>query len=156
MNSSIFPIGTSVRISKECLPFHKAYIPTWSEEIFKIKSVLKNRRPIVYQLQSATGPIKGIFYQQEIQPVKDTGIFRISKIVGRRKKNGQTQLCVQWQGYKESSWINESDLVEVPIEALIDPVDQVEGPVDPVDPTDSVDLAEASIGQEDKQYSEEF
>lgn len=108
--------GSSVRISKERGPFHKAYLATWSEEIFKIKDKLI-RDPPVYRLETAAGElVQGTFYKEELQKVRPTDVYRVEKIIGQRfnKKTGVRQLRVQWQGHKDPSWINQSDLVTAP------------------------------------------
>jgi hypothetical protein len=100
-------------MAKERLTFHKSYLATWSEEIFKIKSIIK-RKPIVYTLvDDKNEPVAGTFYAQELVRVIPTGVFRIEQIVGRRvTEAGERQLQVKWQGYKEKTWINETDIVE--------------------------------------------
>lgn len=103
--------GISVRISKERGPFHKAYLATWSEEVFKVKDRLP-RDPPVYHLETLTGePVHGTFYKQELQPVQHTGVYRIEKIIGYKfMPNGERKLNVKWQGFKEPGWINQRDL----------------------------------------------
>ena len=51
--------------------------------------------------------IKGRFYQNEL--VKVSGdIFRVEKVIKRRRYRGKNQLFVKWKGFNESynSWID--------------------------------------------------
>lgn len=109
-----FGIGDSVRVSKERLPFHKSYLATWSEEIFKIKAVLK-RDPVVYKIEDHKGnEVDGVFYNQELQKINPTNIYRIENVLRQRSvKGGGKELLVKWQGYKEPTWINEKDVTSL-------------------------------------------
>ena len=66
-----FAIGNKVRISKyKRQVFDKGYTPNWTEEIFVIDNVLPTK-PVTYSIVDLMGePIKGSFYEQELQKAK--------------------------------------------------------------------------------------
>lgn len=106
---SKFKIGDNVRISKERGVFSKGYQPNWSTEIFVIKQV-KLTNPITCILNDKLDqPIKGAFYENELQKVKYDDVYLVEKIL---KKKGN-KLFVKWLGFDSTfnSWIdNKSNL----------------------------------------------
>ena len=106
-----YNVGDRVRISMQRQPFRKGYLGDWSEEIFEIKARLPTT-PVTYELSDLAGePIKGKFYELEIQKVlkSDDERFDIDRILKTRKRNGKIQYLVSWRGYpsKFDSWIDE-------------------------------------------------
>jgi len=103
-------VGDKVRLNKKHRPFKKSYLPGWTEEVFLVTSV--RPRPIpTYQLSEWDGtPIKGTFYQQDVQKVRvsDESLFRVEKVV----KSKRGQVLVRWKGWpsKYDSWIRTKDL----------------------------------------------
>ena len=100
-----FAIGDKVRISKyKRQVFDKGYTPNWTEEIFVINKVLPTK-PVTYSIVDLIGePIKGSFYEQELQKAKQQ-TFRIEKVV--RRDNKKKMALVKWSGYpdKFNSWV---------------------------------------------------
>ena len=50
------------------------------------------------------------FYEEELQKVIETdNMYRIERVLKKRKRNGKFQYFVKWMGYpdKFSSWVNE-------------------------------------------------
>jgi len=93
-----FAEGDTVRIAKDRGPFHKGYLPQWTEEIFHVKTVLP-RSPTSYKLNDHTGEeIAGVFYEQDLQKVDP--VHWIEKIV-KRKGN---KVLVKWLGYTTKTW----------------------------------------------------
>lgn len=105
-----------VRISKNKTIMEKNFLPNWSDEIFKVvKSVPRKKR--VHFLEDYKGEkVEGCFYEPEIQKIvkSDETLYRVDKILGKRKRRGINELFVSWVGYsdKHNSWIKETDLVE--------------------------------------------
>ncbi|KAJ8028059.1 Chromobox protein-like 7 [Holothuria leucospilota] len=103
-----FKLGERVRIAKSKLKYEKGYLPNWSEELFTV--VKRKPKPIpVYRLQDWNGEdIGGDFYEHELPSVKvdDNALFKIEKILKKRKRNGKVEYFVKWQGYpaKFNSW----------------------------------------------------
>ena len=106
-----YRIGDTVRISRRKLPFAKGYTDNWTRELFKIVSRLPTVPP-TYTLEDLSGePIKGKFYEQEIQKVANgrDRHFVIDKILKtRRGTDGKVSYYVSWAGYpsKFNSWVD--------------------------------------------------
>lgn len=99
-----FKVGDSVRISKYKRTFEKGYTPSWTTEVFTIKTV-QPTRPKTYKLEDHTGEeLAGGFYEQELQKTKYKDTFLIEKIL-KRKGN---QAYVKWLGFdkKYNQWID--------------------------------------------------
>ena len=110
-----FKLKSLVRISKTKRTFKKGYLPNWSEEIFTITSRENKGRP-VYQIEDFNGePVKGKFYEEELQEVDNPSEFRIESIVKTKQKGKQKLYLVKWLGYSSdfNSWVLEKDLRNV-------------------------------------------
>ena len=57
-------------------------------------------------------PISGTFYVKELQKVNCPDIFRIEKVLKKRKKNKQEEYLVRWSGYSSGfdSWLTSNDI----------------------------------------------
>ena len=54
-------------------------------------------------------PVQGTFYEQDLQKVHVSDIFRVEKVLKRRKD----RLLVKWKGWpdKYNSWISSRDVI---------------------------------------------
>lgn len=103
---------TTVRKKYKLGPFDKSYFPNWTDETFKIKT--KSDQPVkpVYKIaDEKENLIKTRFYPEDIQKIKDN-LYRVEKIIKRRKYNGIKQVFIKWLNYPDTynSWVNESDV----------------------------------------------
>ena len=61
-------------------------------------------------------PIQGTFYTSELQKVikDEKTIWRIDKILRKRKRSGKNEILVRWLGWpkKFDSWVLEKDIKE--------------------------------------------
>ena len=61
-------------------------------------------------------PIQGTFYTSELQKVikDEKTIWRIDKILRKRKRSGKNEVLVRWLGWpkKFDSWVLEKDIKE--------------------------------------------
>ena len=109
-------VGDLVRLAIETLPFRKGYLPTWTEELFKIRAVLKTR-PITFKVSDQSGEdIKGTFYESEIQKVLEPKVYRIERVIRKKKsRDGKVFFLVKWAGYpdKFNSFVSADDLVNI-------------------------------------------
>ena len=108
-----FRVGDTVRVSQCKSVFGKGYEANFTEEIFKVSKVFRDR-PTVYELEDHEGePIIGKFYEEELSPVdraqRGGDVYRIEKIL--RKKNGMA--LVKWLGYDSRSWVPLKDIKNV-------------------------------------------
>lgn len=106
-----------VRISRTKHVFEKGYENNWSQEVFKIATVI-NRRPPVYRLVDLNGEeIEGTFYEQELQPVilQDDTVFKIEKILDKKGRGANKKFLVKWLGYSDkfNSWVAAADLKQI-------------------------------------------
>ncbi|KAK3755141.1 hypothetical protein QZH41_020561 [Actinostola sp. cb2023] len=109
-----FRVGDQVRMSKLDRAFKKGYLANWTEEVFVIASQMRGTPPR-YKLNEWDGdPIKGSFYEQELQrvTVRPEDSFRVEAIVKRRRRAGKSEVLVQWKGWPEkyNSWIPAAQL----------------------------------------------
>lgn len=98
-----FTVGDRVRLAAERKTFQRGFLPGWTREIFLVYR-RENTHPYVYRVRDQNGErIRGTFYEQEMQKVHDSGVYRIERIL---KKKGR-QALVRWAGYGEDfdSWI---------------------------------------------------
>ena len=106
-----FDLGDSVRISRLKGLFEKGYLPNWSEELFTI-SEIKHTDPTTYIIKDSAGDIiEGSFYEQELQKSTQE-IFRIEKIIQKKKIKGVEHVLVKWLGHsnKFNEWLPAKDL----------------------------------------------
>ncbi|XP_069136808.1 uncharacterized protein [Argopecten irradians] len=110
-----FKVGDVVRISSTRRTFQRDYEQKWTEEVFTIKTRYLRQGIPIYKIIDYDGdPITGTFYNIELQKVSKgrDDLFKVEKILKRRKRNGIKEVYVKWLGYlkKFNSWIKESDV----------------------------------------------
>lgn len=108
--SSKFAVGDRIRISKVKRMFEKLYLRNFTEEMFTVYKWIARQVP-VYRLKDNAGEI--LFYKPELQKVtKNNDVYRVEKILRKRKCKGVTEYFVKWKGYpdKFNSWVSESDM----------------------------------------------
>ena len=83
----------------------------WSEELFKIHSIIKSN-VITYKIKDLNDEIiKGIFNERELQKTKNTSeLYVIEKIIRRNKNN----YLVKWRNYSNdfNSCIDKDDIIK--------------------------------------------
>ena len=111
-----FKVGDRVRISKVKRMFEKSYLPTFTEEIFTVYKRMPRQVP-VYKLKDDAGEIvDGTFYEPELQKIiKNDDVYRVEKILRKRKRKGIVEYFVKWKGYpdKFNSWEPESNILNL-------------------------------------------
>lgn len=106
-------VGDYVRVSKVKLAFAKGYEANFSTEIFQVAFVGDTRDPTIFKLKDLEGTdINGVFYREELQKTVKPEKFNIDKIIKRRKRLGESEILVTWEGYPKSqaTWIKSKDV----------------------------------------------
>ena len=112
-----FKPGDRVRVVLIKEKFDREYGQKWSGEVFVIVSRRKRDGIPIYVLKDWNGePVEGTFYQQQLQKVivDEEGLFKIEKILKRRRRNGVNEVLVRWLrwGPRFDSWIREDSIEE--------------------------------------------
>ena len=82
--------GDYVSISRHKRTFQKEHAPTWTEEIFKIKRIVKKSTPITYIIEDLLDEeISGKVYKEQLQKVDLPLTFVIEKIHKRCTRKGK-------------------------------------------------------------------
>ena len=111
---AVLKAGDKVRLNEKHRAFKKGYLPAWTEEVFVVSKVNLDGNVATYKVSEWDDtPIKGTFYEEDLQKVTttDDDLFRIYSIVKRKKD----KVLVRWKGWpsKYDSWINKKDLVSL-------------------------------------------
>jgi hypothetical protein len=107
-----YNLGDKVRISRIKGIFEQGYLPNWSEELYEIVKV-KNTTPTTYILKDANEvEIGGSFYNEELQKATQE-VFRIEKIIRKKKVKGVEYGLVKWLGHsnKFNTWEPMSEII---------------------------------------------
>ena len=116
LKSPKFKVGDAVRINRKKHIFQKGYEQTWTHEVFYITHV-KDTNPVTYAIKDyESNPIKGSFYESELQIVdKSSDVYSIERVIRQRTRGGKKQYLVKWEGYSDNfnSWINRRELVNL-------------------------------------------
>ena len=111
-----FKVNDKVRITQT--KFMREYSQKWTGEIFIVTRRFIRHGVPVYKLKDyANSALTGSYYSQELQAVDTNDVWKVSKILKKRKNSrGETELLVSWHQWpsKFDSWIKESDLQEAP------------------------------------------
>jgi hypothetical protein len=105
-----FDKGDKVRISRARRTFRKGYLPSWTEEIFKIVERVPTDPP-TYKISDYDGEVvEGKFYEPELQRViKIDDTYKVETVLKTRKRAGRLEYYVKWLGYpaKFNSWTSD-------------------------------------------------
>ena len=111
--------GATVRISRVKGVFDKGYLPNWSREQFTVSSTVpvtdkrgRNSRPVVTLKDESGEELRGKWYPEEIQRIRDND-YEVERVLKRRTAaDGTRELFVKWLDYpsKFNSWIKEQDI----------------------------------------------
>lgn len=110
--------NANVRISKHAGPFKRGFLTNWTDEVFRVRHSFPDKPIPVHEIKDESDePIKGRFYPQELQKIEisDKSLFRIEKILRKRKRGTIVEVFVKWLGYPEryNSWIPATDVIQM-------------------------------------------
>jgi len=113
-----FFVNEAVRLNSMKLQFEKGYTGNWTDEIFFVDKIYSQYLPFMYRIRDSTDEVlRGRFYEKEMQSVKvdEKKIYKIERIVKRRKRKGVSEVLVKWEGYPSSAntWEPEADLLSI-------------------------------------------
>ena len=114
--NSKFSVGEQVRVSRIKGIFEKGYLPNWSEALYIVHEV-RRTYSATYILKDTNGEIiKGGFYTEELQKSKQD-VFRIEKVIRRKKINGIERGLVKWMGYDKvfNEWRPISEIKKISV-----------------------------------------
>lgn len=115
MKSPKLTIDDSVRKNYKKNVHDRGYYPNWTDSIYKIYKSMPGLNQPYYVLKNESGEIDARrYYPNEIQIVKPN-LYRIEKILKKRKFRGKEQFFVKWLNHGESqnSWIDSTDLTNI-------------------------------------------
>ena len=106
------PLGAAISAYKTI--FTKGYLPSYTEELFKIKQVIYTK-PFVYKLEDLQAEeIDGYFYEQELSfvPNPEDIEYKIEKVIKKKTLKGKKLALVKWKGYSDkfNEWIPLEDI----------------------------------------------
>ena len=112
-----FKVGDRVRTTYIRRPFQREYDSRWTGEIFKIsRRFMRQGQPIYKVVDWYDRPIRGTFYQKELQKVEvsDDDIFKIEKVIKYKGRGNKREALVRWLGWpkKFDSWIPASNITK--------------------------------------------
>lgn len=88
-----------VRISKAKRLFSKSHLPNFTEEISIVYKRFARQVPVYKLKDDAEEILDGTFYEPELQKViKNDDVYRVEKILCKRKCNGVMECLVRWKG----------------------------------------------------------
>ena len=108
-----FKINDIVRVSRYRGTFDKGYLPTWSEEYYRITKI-ENTAPPVYVISDMQHePLQGTFYENELQKIliDPNMTYRIEKVL-KQKRGAIFVKFVGWPN-KFNMWIPTNDVSRV-------------------------------------------
>jgi len=111
-----FAIGDTVRIQRLKGKFNRGYNERAKQEIFKVSNIKTNMKRPLIELTDYSGreTIKGKFYQNELTKVGGD-VFRVEKVIKKRRLRGRDQLLVRWRGFSDAynSWIDADQVTQI-------------------------------------------
>lgn len=104
-----YNVGDLIRISKARRTFKKGYLPSWTEEIFRVYDRKIRTQPIYYLQDYNKEVLKGLFYEKELQKVYEQDEYRVEKVLKKKRVNGKTLYLVKWKGWNDNfnSWVED-------------------------------------------------
>eukprot|EP00794_Sanderia_malayensis_P001962 gene1962-biopygen1779 len=82
-----FKVGDYVRLNLKKRLFKKGYLQNYTEEIFKISKVFKERLPTMYEVEDVKGEkVSDRFYKEELQLVYVPKTFIVEEVLKKKKR----------------------------------------------------------------------
>ena len=112
-----FKVGDRVRTTFVRHAFQREYDSKWTGEIFKVsRRYMRQDQPIYKLVDWYDKPMKGSFYQNELQKVDVSAqdMFKIEKVIKYKGRGNKREALVHWLGWPKhfDSWIPASDITK--------------------------------------------
>ena len=68
---------------------------------------------MTYKIRDWKGEeIQGSFYAEELQKIQEPKVYKVERILDRKRVRGRAMVLVKWLGYSDdfNQWIPESDI----------------------------------------------
>ena len=82
----------------EKAPFMKRHQMIWTEEVFVIDAIVYSNSTSYKIKYQDNEPIKGIFYEHELQLIVEPKTYRIEKVIQKKQEATHVLLYVKWKG----------------------------------------------------------
>ena len=109
-------VGDMVRITYRKEALAREYDTRWSIEIFKVAERFIRQRTPMYKLNDwSNEPVKGTFYENEIQKTSEPPIWKIDEVLKYKGRGRNKQVLVSWKGWpkKFNEWIPETNIEQL-------------------------------------------
>ena len=110
-----YKVNDRVRVSGVRSPFERAYTEKWTHEIYTITERENKQQFPMYILKGwDNAPVKGKFYEKELQKVSAGGKIEyfIEKVIKKKRVNKKDGFIVKWVGWPDryNSWVPKKDV----------------------------------------------
>jgi transposase InsO family protein len=115
LNKPKLKVGDQVRQKYTMKPHERSYYPLWTDQTFTIAEAISGNPKPLYMIKDFKGSrLKQRHYPEEVQKVKGD-LYRVEKILGRRRRNGRTQYLIKWLNYPNSvnSWEDAENVLDL-------------------------------------------
>ena len=105
--------GDLVRKAYKPEKFDKSFYPNWTDRTYTVDTVADEPfKPLYNIIDEDKVKEKQRFYPEEVQKITQN-LYRIERILKKRRVNGKEQYFVKWLNYPDSfnSWIEDENLV---------------------------------------------
>jgi hypothetical protein len=98
-----------VRLARDKEVFRKGYLPTFGDELYKVKEVMHGN-PNLYEIKTSDGKSKGMYYKEELSRVRRNSVYFIENVVKKRTRDGVKELYVKLYKKSKPVWVREDSL----------------------------------------------
>ena len=79
----------------------KTYQEIWTKEVLIIDAIVYGNLSTCKIKDQDNEPIKGTFYEQELQLIVEPKTYRIEKVIRKKKEGDRVLLYVKWKSYPD-------------------------------------------------------
>lgn len=116
----LLDVGNHVRITQTLGRLSRKYDQKWTSEVFEVSERFHRYEIPIYKLKDIAGePVKGTFYENELQKIdfdlSENALGTVEKIIKHRGRGRNRQALIKWLDWpkKFNSWVLVSDIVNI-------------------------------------------